>query len=659
MAGLMLLPGALIVFMGFNSGGNFPQTPALAAIVLAQVLLVRIMQSRDPFEGFAPSTVAAVGALGLYALMSLISGTWSHSTSRALIEFDRAWMYLLILILYGTVRPSRDNLRWLIRGLVIGATVVCVAGLISRVLPDLWHTPPDVANQRLSFPVTYWNALGLLAAVGVLLAFHMTSDLGESRAARVLAAPVIPVLAATLFFTFSRGAIATGVVGLVIYVLVGRPRAFLSGAIATVPATAILVVVAYHANLLDTSDPTTPAAVVQGHHVAVAAGICAVACVVLRLLCAVRLDPLLRARGGRAWMRSATRNASVVGAVVTIIAVGLALGAPHTISHDWHRFFNGAPTGEKGDLRQRLTDPSDNGRTELWTVALHAFSRSPLHGYGAGTYDILWDRNRPVFDFTVNAHSLYLQAMAELGIPGLVLLLVLVGAVLVGLGVRARGSRRTPYGALLAAAVVWALAAGVDWDWEMPVVTVGFFAAAGLGLAPRRGARSVWLPAANSRMVLGFLCLFSIVAPVLIIASQFRLDAAERSLYVAKNCAKASSAALDSIKWLDVRPEPYEILGFCDIERGEPRVAIAAMKEAVSVDPGSWEPYYTLALAKAAAGVDPRADAARAYALSPLEPLTSKEVKAFKTKIPAGWVNQSTAVQAEALASSDLSIVPS
>src|ERR1039458_9962964 len=81
---LMLLPGALIVFMGFNAGGYFPATPALAALVLAQILLVRIMQARRPFEGLAPATLVAIAALGCYALMTLLSASWSHSTSRAL-----------------------------------------------------------------------------------------------------------------------------------------------------------------------------------------------------------------------------------------------------------------------------------------------------------------------------------------------------------------------------------------------------------------------------------------------------------------------------------------------------------------------------------------------------------------------------------------------
>ena len=234
---LMLLPGALIVFMGFNAGGYFPRRPAVAALVLAQILLVRIMQSRRPFEGLAPATLVAIAALGLYALLTLVSASWSHSMGRALIEFDRAWLYLLILVLFGTVRASTQDLRWLIRGLVIGASVVCLAGLVSRVLPDVLRTAPDVANERLSYPVTYWNTLGLLAAIGIVLAFHLTCSLRERRLVRILAAAVVPLLAATLFFTFSRGAIAAGVVGLVVYVLVARPSGLLSGVLATAPAT--------------------------------------------------------------------------------------------------------------------------------------------------------------------------------------------------------------------------------------------------------------------------------------------------------------------------------------------------------------------------------------------------------------------------------------
>jgi hypothetical protein len=656
---LMLLPGALIVFMGFNAGGYFPGTPAVVALVLTQILLVRILQARHPFEGLAPITLAAIAALGLYAALTLASALWSHSIGRAVIEFDRVWLYLLVLFLFGTVQASAANIRWLVRGLVLGVSIVCVSGLITRVLPNVWHTAPDVSNERLSYPVTYWNALGLLAALGIVLAFHLTCSLAERRFVRALAAAVLPLLAATLFFTFSRGAIVAGTVGLIVYILVARPRGLLSGALAVGPATAALMVVAYHANLLDTLDPTTPAAVSQGHRVALVAGLCTLACAGLRLLLSFTLDPWLQRSAGKRWIGLRTRRGAIVGATTAALVAFFALGAPHALAHDWDRFISGAgPRSSNGDLRERLTDPSNDGRTELWRVALHGFAASPIHGSGAAMYQTIWDQKRPRFAYTINAHSLYLQAMAELGLPGLLLLLVVVGVAIVGLGVRARGSQRSLYGALLAVAVVWALHAGVDWDWEMPVVTLGFFAAAGLALSSRDRGGGGWVPTHNSRLILALLCLATVVLPVSIIGSQSRLGDAEHALY-ASNCAAATPDALSSIGWLDFRPEPYEIVGFCDLQRGLPRQGVAAMRQAVDHDPGSWETYYALAIAQASAGIDPRGNADRALRMDPLEPLTREAAKELQTPSPTEWVRRAAAVRAAALASNDLSIVPS
>src|SRR5438552_13325044 len=108
---LMLLPGVLVVFLGFNAGGYFPGTPALVALVLSQVLLLRLVNARNPFAGFAPATVVAIGALALYAALTLASGLWSHAMGRTLIEFDRACCYLLALLLFGTVRANSTAMR--------------------------------------------------------------------------------------------------------------------------------------------------------------------------------------------------------------------------------------------------------------------------------------------------------------------------------------------------------------------------------------------------------------------------------------------------------------------------------------------------------------------------------------------------------------------
>jgi hypothetical protein len=656
---LMLLPGALIVLTGFTAGGYFPATPAIGAFVLTQILIVRIMQTRRPFDGLGALTLVAIGALALYAALTLASALWSHATARALIAFDRVWFYLLILVVFGTVRPTLTDLRWLIRGIVVGASIVCLAGLTSRVAPDVWHTAPNVANERLSYPVTYWNALGMLATLAMVLAFHLTCSLSERRLVRVLAAAVLPLLAATLFFTFSRGAIAAGVIALLVYLFVGRPRGLLSGALATAPVTAILLVVAYKANLLDTVDPTTPAATSQGHRVALIAALCAAVAAGLRLYFASRLDPRLRASADKAWMSRRARTVTILCGAAAAVALILALGVPHRLSGDWHRFLSGVtPRGTHGDLRQRLVDPSNNGRGDLWRAALHGFSANPLEGRGAGMYQTIWEQHRPRFAFVVNAHSLYLETMAELGLPGLLLLLAAIGSILGALAARARGSLRSIYGAMLAAGIFWGLHAGIDWDWQMPVTTIAFFAAAGLALVPRKGSGPSWIPGHGTRLLLGALLLATVALPVLIAGSQRQLGVAEKALY-ASNCPKASAAALSSIGWLDIRPEPYEVVGFCDLQRGLPRLGVAAMRHAVHFDGSSWEPYYALAVAQASAGIDPRASAAQALRLNPHETLTVQAAKLLRSSSPNVWVTRAAILRAAALSSGDLSINPS
>lgn len=325
---------------------------------------------------------------------------------------------------------------------------------------------------------------------------------------------------------------------------------------------------------------------------------------------------------------------------------------------------------------------------------MNGFDAAPVKGAGAGTYQTLWNVHRSRPAYVINAHSLYLQAMAELGLPGLLLLVVLVGAILVGIVVRASGSRRVVHGAVLALAVVWVLHAGVDWDWEMPVVTLGVLAAAGLALSPRSapgapaaglrgpagrteagedgprgsagsretgggegGVRS-WVPAHHTRIVLGLLLLATLVVPVSVVGSQSKLGEAEHALY-ASDCGAATPAALSSIGWLDVRPEPYEVVGFCDLRQGRPRLAISAMKAAVVQDPDSWEPYYTLAIAQASAGIDPRANVGVALRLDPLERLTRQAAKELRGSRPTEWVRRAAIVKAAALASNHLSILPS
>lgn len=91
-----------------------------------------------------------------------------------------------------------------------------------------------------------------------------------------------------------------------------------------------------------------------------------------------------------------------------------------------------------------------SGRTELWSVASQVFRAHPVGGVGAGNFSVVepsyavrttTNLTKPYQELTLRevVHNTYLHVLAELGIVGLVLLLLLVvGAT--WLGIRAAGA---------------------------------------------------------------------------------------------------------------------------------------------------------------------------------------------------------------------------
>jgi O-antigen ligase len=157
-----------------------------------------------------------------------------------------------------------------------------------------------------------------------------------------------------------------------------------------------------------------------------------------------------------------------------LIAAGLALAivvGAHETSGSLAQLSGGA---------NRLVSLQSN-RYDYWSVALRAFGSSPLHGVGAGGWAVDWLRWRTINDFAQDAHSLELQTLAELGLVGAALL----AAFFAGVAVAARSALRAaalPAGAI-GALVTYLVHSPLDWDWQMPAVTVVALVLAGMVLA--------------------------------------------------------------------------------------------------------------------------------------------------------------------------------
>jgi hypothetical protein len=419
-----------------------------------------------------------------------------------------------------------------------------------------------------------------------------------------------------LYFTFSRGAIWVLPLGVVLYVLLAQPRGLVSAMTSVIPA-AIAVNIAYRADLLATAGFDSPAAAGQGRRVAVAVAACSVLAAAGRLA-ALRLDVRLE----RVALPRRAREALAAGVIVALLGGAVVAGAPHRIAEARKTFSQGRYYAGSADLRARLTSAVDNGRIDNWRVALDGFRSSPLHGTGAGTYRLTWELHRPAPPVQMtDGHSLYLETLSELGVPGLVLVLGVLGALLVGALRRLAGPERHAYGAFIAAGTMLAVHAGVDWDWEMPALFAWLFGAGAVALAAREGSERWGELRRTPRIVAALAVLVLALTPVLMWRSQPSLDDAQAALR-GNDCGSAIDDALDAISTFGVRPEPWEVLGYCDARAGQYALAARAMDAAHSRDPRNWQYVYGQAIVAGVSGGDALPAARRALALNPLEPLT-------------------------------------
>jgi hypothetical protein len=632
---LLALPGLALVLLALESGGFSPGTTAVATLITLGLLLLRTALTPRPLEGASLGLAVTLVALGAFAVWVLLSQIWSDSTSRAVIEYARVVLYLATLALFGLLGRTDRRASILVGGLAAAAAALCVAALAVWLVPDRFPVDAAYGRYRLNWPISYWNAMGLVAAVGAILCVHLACARGV--VARVAGAAGVPLLSATLFFTVSRGATAAVLAGIAAYVLVARRREMFTGlpiaALGAGAGTLIAAGAEVESDRVTSEVLADPARAGQLALVALGAGLLRAA--------VLPLDRrIARARLPRP--RPIVARGAVAGVAVAAVVVFVAAGGPAAVERTYDRFVSPEPVFRTLTPQERFTQLQANGRIEHWDVALEAgFEPRPLTGSGAGTYPILWGQERTTSLNVLDGHSLYVETLGELGLIGLALLLAVIVAILLALARRAWTARGGPWPALLAAGLTWAVHAGIDWDWELPALTAWFFAAGGLALAaavPTRSPdtddrRATGLPV---RVAVAAACVALALVPLSVGRSQVRLIAAVEALQRG-DCRTASEKAADSRSALGSRPETYEILAYCALGSGRAGQALELIDAALRRDPDNWELHYARALALGAAGRDPRASARQALELNPRAPLAQAGVQMFDTSDRTVW----------------------
>ncbi len=162
--------------------------------------------------------VAVAGLLGL-AGWTALSLSWAPLGEAAREDVWRLALYAAVLPLAVVAFRDRRVARALELALALLALVVVGYGLLGD-LGVLDLTSSFAADGRLDQPLSYWNAMGALAAVGVVLCARIAVDRTRQAPLRSSAAVALPPLFAGLYLTYSRGALAAVALGLVTLALV-------------------------------------------------------------------------------------------------------------------------------------------------------------------------------------------------------------------------------------------------------------------------------------------------------------------------------------------------------------------------------------------------------------------------------------------------------
>jgi hypothetical protein len=591
------------------NGGFFPSSWSWSSLALLSVALIALVVT--PVKRLHPLELGFAGAILAFTGWVWLSIIWSADKTQAVLEGERVLVYAsaiaAVLALAG-----RRNVGRLVAGVLAASVVVSAYALLTRLFPDRIGGYDPLAAYRLARPVGYWNGLGELAALGLLLGLGIATRAERTRA-RIGAAVSLVVLLPTLYFTFSRGSWVALAVGLV--VLVGLDPHRLNstvGVLVYAPAPALAVLLASRSHALTHPHSAVANATHDGHRLALVL----IGLVVFQALVAHAHDSVER----RVDVPNVVRLAYATALLATV-ATGFAItasryGGPVSIAHHAYHSFTAPTPAATADLNRRLFNLSGNGRWSLWKAAWQEAQAHPVLGDGAGAYEQYWLAHRTIRLDVEDAHNLYLETLAELGPAGVTLLLAILGLPILA-AVRARRHPLVP--AASGALAVYAVHAAADWDWELAGVTLAaMLIGAACILAGREQAeqRPEHAPPKLIRVVAPLLLLMTAVALIGLLGN----IAAGTSAAAARTgrWADAARDARQAIRWAPWSSIGWQELGEAQLAQQQLNAARHSLDHAIAKDPHNWVLWLDLAAARHGSARNRAIE--RARQLNPLAP---------------------------------------
>jgi hypothetical protein len=493
-AALILAVAGITFLLGFNDGTYQLTDRSAVGIAAWWAIAIGIVLKAWPRGRQPRAGLVAVGALAALAALTLLSSGWATSDEKAFLEFTRVLTYLGVLVLVA-VAVTRRTAASVADGIALGIVAITLIALASRLFfGDVGPgAPPSFfpVRSRLHYPVNYWNGLAILA--GLAFPLLLRAAVAERPAwLRALALAPVPAMAAAIYLTSSRGGYATAAVGVLVFCALTSRRLSAVVATAIAGAGAALAIKGMLARDALVNGPLGSAqASSEGESAAVLMLLLGFSCAALYWVWCRYADWEPRVR------LSIPAYAGLAAVGAAVLAVGVAAYDP-VEKFETFKKPSGPDVGlVEGDFtRSHLISSTGSGRWQLWTSAVDEWETKPAFGRGAGSYQSWWMEHASLPLFVRDAHSLWLETLAELGIAGFLLLLVAFGAAFVAALARLRrvGRDRPLVAAMAAVLAAFAVAAAIDWMWELTIVGLVGIVALGMlvgrATAPENQLRS-------------------------------------------------------------------------------------------------------------------------------------------------------------------------
>ena len=565
---------------GSTAGPDWLPYAFLGALLLAVVLATGAFQPRR-------RELIALAALVALAGWEALSIAWSAVPPLARDEALLTLFYAIALLVpLLTLRTAADRL-------LASTCVAAVAGLLALGAGlVLWLGSDQIDHfysGRLSFPISYPNAEAAVFLIGFWPAVVFAAQRERSPVARMLAAGAATAIASGWLTAQSKGGIlAIAVSAALVFGLSPLRLRLLPPAL----IAAGLTFAAYR----PLTAPFRSGTVDDVERAGAAILVLAVCGAVIGLVYAL-VDRRLELGPRRVRIAGLTTLgllcAGIVAAVVVFFAAVYHAG---WFGDQWRSFKNVPTSTEASSHLLQL----GSYRYDIWRVALHETAHHPLAGIGSRGFGPAYLQLRRSPDTPARAHSVELDALSELGVVGLALLVCAIALPLVPVVSRTR-ARDPAATAAFGGAAYWLAHASVDWIWTVPACGIPFFlllGAGGSGGERRPLTRTAAVPAAVASVLVA-LVLF--VPPWL----------------------SARLATRGQVHWAK-RLDPLSVTPYVT-EAGRarsPREAAAALEQAVRKEPRVVELRYDLGLAYIGARQWRKAQAAllEAKRLDPREP---------------------------------------